>query len=49
MANTNNKYNLTRTEMHYITECELTCFDKNGRWMTTEEYEEVIKKLRTKA
>ena len=37
-----NKYNLTRTEIHYLVECEL---DK-GRPLTTDEFESVLRRLR---
>ena len=39
-----NKYNLTRTEIHYLLECE---YDK-GRPLTAEEFETILRKLRNK-
>ena len=41
-----NKYNLNRTERHYMTEVMLTFEDKHGREMTAKEFAEAVKKMR---
>ena len=44
-----NKYNLNLIERHYMTEVMLTFEWKNGREMTTEEFELAVKKMRKQA
>lgn len=41
--------NLNRYERHYLTECNLDCMDRNGRWLTTEEMVAIIERLRNRA
>lgn len=41
--------NITKRERHYITEAHINCLNEKGRYLTNEEIEEILKKLRNKA
>ena len=43
-----NAYNLTRIERHYMTEAELTYFDRYGRYMTAVEFAHEVEKMRAR-
>ena len=48
MTTNYNIYNLTRIERHYMTEVELTYFDRYGRYMTADEFAHEVEKMRAR-